>query len=118
MRTSRVMALMIAICFTFVGASLLWGGEKEFKCGSHGNLKVHWDNSGKFQKFTLNGATVPPDRTYNAANGDLTSAGLELRDGQMMLKVREMKDGTWLKAGDGSCYYYYSGGTLVRKCVP
>ena len=113
MRNSRIMAIMIVICFTVSGASVVWGKEKECKYKHDTNKKVFviTDDNGKFEKFKIDGAEVPEDIAGYAYGMILNFGG---NAGEQ--KVIEVEDGSCIFTGSGTCASYFYGGTWHQKC--
>ena len=113
MRNSRIMAVMIVICFTVSGASMVWGKEKECKYKHDATKKVVviTDDSGKFEKFKINDQEGPADNS-----GQVGRMSINFGDSTGNQGVIEVEDGMCIFTGSGTCVTYFSGGTWHKRC--
>lgn len=113
MRTSRITAIMVVICFMVSGASVVWGKEKECKYKHDPNKKVVviTEDDGKFKNFKIDGQEVPQD-----ISGYTYGMSLDFGGNAGNQKVRDIEDGACIFTGNGTCVTYFSGGTWHQRC--
>lgn len=116
MRTSRIAAVMVVICFIVSGASVVWGADKEKECKyKHDSTKkvvVVTEENGKFKKFKIDNQD-PVDADYS---GQVGSVYVNFGSPAGSQKLIEVEDGTCMFTGNGTCVTYYSGGAWHQRC--
>ena len=113
MRNSRIMAVLIVLCFTFAGVSTVWA-DKDFNAKTaNKEIKIKTDDNYHKKEIKVKRGDNPEvDVTSIASEAHGSVTGLSLNNEP----VQYISDGAVIITGTDTCAWIFSGGTYHRYC--
>jgi len=104
------MAIMMVLCFTFVGVSSLWAGSIKDLHTKNGKLfKVYLDDNGKIIKGELDDQEVQPQ--------NINTLSIKVQGDKETYDFKSLPPGTVIYTGPGdTCIWYFDGSKYVKRC--
>lgn len=112
MRTSRILAVLLLLCFTFAGTSMLWAQPVDVpvRLGNERFTLRYDSNTRAFDGIRNEAGQIQPTRQGPVWNLRI------MEHGQPPQRIISVPDGTIITSGDGTCVWYFIGGTWIQFC--
>jgi len=118
MRSSRIMAIILCLCFTFAGSFALAQDENIVVERGNRTITVTVDHNNMLKKVIIRDGTAEEDvtRRANERHGDnLTDLQIKRKHGPAE-DIKFVTEGTVIESGTGTCVWKFSGGHWHQYC--